>query len=128
MKNEQLQDIWKQYEAAGNPVPAASIDIARWAVRNGLWRQGRSEQIKICAEELSRALREEYRTDNKGRRYRAKLCVRNKQRWLWDDMDRTSRSFAERAFAQRRKQIVGDCHQLKIDVDHFNDAHLYIAS
>jgi hypothetical protein len=29
----------------------------------------------------------------------------------------------ERAFAQRRKQIVGDCAQLKTDVDHYNEAH-----
>jgi hypothetical protein len=28
-----------------------------------------------------------------------------------------------KAFAQRRKQIVGDCYQLKTDVDCFNDAH-----
>ena len=27
------------------------------------------------------------------------------------------------AFGQRRKQIVGDCHQLKIDVDHYNGIH-----
>jgi len=25
------------------------------------------------------------------------------------------------AFAQRRKQILGDCHQLKTDVDSYND-------
>ena len=25
------------------------------------------------------------------------------------------------AFQSRRRQIVGDCHQLKIDVDSFND-------
>ncbi|HKX00428.1 MAG TPA: hypothetical protein VJN43_22005 [Bryobacteraceae bacterium] len=27
----------------------------------------------------------------------------------------------EKAFAQRREQIVGDCVQLKIDVDAYND-------
>jgi len=27
----------------------------------------------------------------------------------------------EMAFAQRRQQIVGDCHQLKVDVDCYND-------
>jgi hypothetical protein len=29
----------------------------------------------------------------------------------------------ERAFAQRRQQVVGDCHQLRIDVDVYNDRH-----
>jgi hypothetical protein len=29
----------------------------------------------------------------------------------------------ERAFAQRRRQIVSDSHQLRLDVDHFNSVH-----
>jgi hypothetical protein len=29
----------------------------------------------------------------------------------------------ELAFAQRRQQILGDCHQLKMDVDSYNDGH-----
>lgn len=29
----------------------------------------------------------------------------------------------EIAFQQRRQQIVGDCRQLKRDVDYFNEAH-----
>ncbi len=29
----------------------------------------------------------------------------------------------EKAFAQRRRQIVGDSYQLRSDVDHYNDAH-----
>ena len=29
----------------------------------------------------------------------------------------------ETAFRQRRVQIVGDCRQLKRDVDYYNDAH-----
>ena len=29
----------------------------------------------------------------------------------------------ERAFAQRRQQIVGDCFQLRTDVDVYNDSH-----
>ncbi len=29
-----------------------------------------------------------------------------------------------KAFSQRRKQIVGDCHQLKIDVDYYNGSKI----
>ena len=29
----------------------------------------------------------------------------------------------QKAFAQRRKQIVGDCRQLKVDMDYYNDTH-----
>ena len=43
---------------------------------------------------------------------------------MWVDIDWATRPQMERAFAQRRKQIVGDCHQLKIDVDHhYNEIH-----
>ena len=40
---------------------------------------------------------------------------------LWDDIRSASREFIERAFQLRRRQIVGDCKQLKTDVDSFND-------
>ncbi|WP_394809624.1 hypothetical protein [Nitrosomonas sp.] len=29
----------------------------------------------------------------------------------------------EKAFAQRRRQVIGDCYQLKTDVDCYNNAH-----
>ena len=41
---------------------------------------------------------------------------------LWADMDdeRAPRDHFVRSFAQRRQQIVGDCCQLKTDVDVYN--------
>ena len=44
-----------------------------------------------------------------------------KQLTLWADVDKAPRAHLENAFAQRRRQIVGDCYQLRIDVDHFNE-------
>ena len=38
-------------------------------------------------------------------------------------MDFAPRSHMEKAFTQRREQIVGDCYQLKVDVEAYNDAH-----
>ncbi len=125
--SEQMQNIWKQYEEAGMPVPASSKDVAAWAVQQGLWKPRPIDVISQCAEDLSRALREEYRTDAKGRRYRTKHAVRMKkngeQYTLWADIETAPRDHMERAFAQRRKQIVGDCYQLKTDVDCYNDVH-----
>lgn len=42
---------------------------------------------------------------------------------LWADMDDVNapRDHFVRSFAQRRQQIVGDCFQLKTDVDVYND-------
>ena len=65
--------------------------------------------------------------DPSGQRYRAKHAVRSKQGGktasLWADIDdeRAPREHFARSFSQRRQQIVGDCFQLKTDVDVYND-------
>lgn len=124
---EQLQHIWKSYEDAGHHAPTTAREVARWAIEHGLWVPRPSDIESQCAEELARAAREEFRTDSRGRRYRARHSIRINdgavQISLWADIDTAPRSHMEKAFAQRRKQIVGDCHHLKVDVDHYNDAH-----
>lgn len=123
--NEKLQAYWQQYKEAGHEGPASAKDIAAWVVDQGIWKPRAADIVKVLAEDLSRAFREEYRTDARGRRYRAKHPMRvtkdGAQLFLWDDMATASRDHMERAFAWRRQQVVGDCHQLKIDVDVYND-------
>jgi len=126
--NESLQEFWKLYEAEkGQGSAVNSHDVAAWAYQKGLWKPRPKNVIDILADDLSRAWREEYRTDSMGRRYRAKHAVRvkenGKQMTLWADIDTASRPHMERAFAQRRQQVIGDCFQLKTDVDVYNDQH-----
>jgi hypothetical protein len=70
-------------------------------------------------------MREEYITDPQGRRVRAKHAAMRLQGeiqlTLWDDIRTAGKEHMEVAFQQRRQQIVGDCKQLKTDVDSFND-------
>ncbi|MFB3815546.1 MAG: hypothetical protein ACE14L_15690 [Terriglobales bacterium] len=70
-------------------------------------------------------MREEYITDPQGRTVRAKHVARydrsGAQIALWADIRTASREHMELAFQQRRQQIVGDCRQLKLDVDSFNE-------
>ena len=40
---------------------------------------------------------------------------------LWDDIRTADRQHMTLAFQQRRQQIVGDCRQLKTDVDSYNE-------
>jgi hypothetical protein len=81
--------------------------------------------IERCAEELSRAMREEHILDPQGRSVRAKHAARirenGKQFTLWADIRTASKDHMARAFQQRRRQILGDCRQLKADVDSYND-------
>ncbi len=123
--NEQLLKIWEEYEAAGNTMPPTARDVARWAIKQGLWTPQPFLIEKRCAEDLAKAVRQEYRTDRNGRRYRARhsarMRINGEQKSLWADIDKAPRAHMELAFSQRRRQVVGDCHQLKIDVDHYND-------
>ncbi|HZW11892.1 MAG TPA: hypothetical protein VFF81_01705 [Noviherbaspirillum sp.] len=101
-------------------------EVAAWAYRNGLHKPNLKTVIDAIAADISQVFREEYRTDELGQRYRAKHAVRSKQGTktmsLWADMDdeRAPREHFVRSFAQRRQQIVGDCFQLKTDVDVYN--------
>jgi multidrug efflux pump subunit AcrB len=122
--SEQLQRIVKKYESAGNPFPATAHDIAQWAIEQKLWEPQRSTLVDRCAEELARAMREEYITDQQGRRVRVKhvATIENngKQAAFWADMRKAPRNHMVVAFQQRRQQIVGDCRQLKSDMDSYN--------
>jgi hypothetical protein len=122
---EQLQRVAKDYRSAGMPWPAASTEIAAWAIDNNLWQAHRSTLISRCAEEISDALREEYYTDPQGRRVRtkhvARIEINGKQIPLWDDIRSGNRDHFLISVQNRRQQIVGDCLQLKIDVDSFNE-------
>jgi hypothetical protein len=100
--------------------------IAEWAYKNGLHKPNTKTIIDAIASDISQTFREEYRTNKNGQRYRAKHAVRskngNKTLSLWADMDdeQAPREHFVRSFAQRRQQIVGDCYQLKTDVDVYN--------
>lgn len=117
---EQLQQIVRKYRQEGQPWPASSRAIA-----NRSWQIHPSALISQCAEQISRAMREEYITDPQGRRVRAKHSARvereGEQLVLWDDIRTATREHLGIAFKQRRQQIVGDCQQLKADVDSFNE-------
>ena len=95
-------------------------------IERGLWELPKTVLISKCAEDLGRALREEYITDPQGRKVRAKHAARmarddGEQGALWDDIRTASHEHMQIAFQQRRQGIVGDCHRLKVDVDSYND-------
>jgi hypothetical protein len=100
--------------------------VAEWAYQRGLHKPSMRTVVDAIASDISQFFREEYRTSGDGQRYRAKHAVRFKQgdrtMSLWADMDdeKAPRNHFVRSFAQRRQQVVGDCYQLKTDVDVYN--------
>jgi hypothetical protein len=123
--SKQLQNIANTYLEKHGDVGATTTEMAQWAIANGYWEAQPNALVRQCADELSRAMREEYITDPQGRSVRAKHVARKEQAGeqhaFWADMRFASRSHMEMAFQQRRQGIVGDCKQLKTDVDSYND-------
>ena len=90
----------------------------------GEWQQHPSAIEKQCAREISHALGEEYVTDPQGRRVRSRHVAvverEGEQVPLWGYTPTATHEHMAVAFQQRRQRIVGDCRQLKLDVDSYN--------
>ncbi len=127
--SSQMLGIVDEYIAAGGTVPVNPRAVAKWAIDAGKWNRKRATVITLCTRDIARALREDYFLDDKGRTVRARHSIRvvkcvagkNVQQTFWDHHRTMPHEFAERSFQQRRRQIVGDCKQLKLDVDSYND-------
>lgn len=102
-------------------------EVAEWAHKHGLHKPSVSAILNLIAGDISQVLREEYRVDARGRRYRAKHAATRKADGktlsLWADIDDPNAPHEHfvKSFGQRRQQIVGDCFQLKTDADVYND-------
>jgi len=123
--SEHRQTIVNRYIEAGQEWPASKRQIAAWAIINKLWQPQTSALIDQCAEELARSMREEYITDAQGRSVRAKHAARTErdgeQTVLWADIRTAPLQHMQISLQQRRQQIVGDCRQLKLDADSYNE-------
>ena len=123
--SEQLQGIWHEYERAHGYLPATARDAIKWGVEQGMMVVPEIDPYDKLAEDMSRALREEYATDAVGRRYRKNHAVRvtksGVQHTMWAMLETAPRQHMQKAFIQRREQIVGDCMQLSVDVEVYND-------
>jgi hypothetical protein len=125
--SKQMQAIVEAYRNAGEPWPAAAKTMAAWAILTSRWQLPPAAAINKCAEDLATAMREDFGTDAKGRRVRlmhpAHFKKGGENYVLWDDMRTATREHMQLSFQQRRRGIVGDCRQLKVDVDSYNDMH-----
>jgi hypothetical protein len=124
-KHERLQQIWHNYDAKKDHAPTSAREAVEWAVREGLLELPEIDPYDVLAGQMSSALRDEYETDSMGRRYRVNHAVRvtkgGVQYTFWAAMGYAPHDHMERAFTQRRDQIIGDNVQLKTDVDVYND-------
>ena len=124
-KEERLQQVWHHYDSDHGHQPTSTREAVRWAVSEGLLELPEVDPHEVLAGQMPQALRDEYATHPDGRRYRVNHAVRiskgGVQLTFWGTMGFASHEHMEKAFAQRREQIIGDNLQLKTDVDVYND-------
>ena len=124
---KQMQKIVQEYRGSGQAWPTSSKAIADWAILRGKWQMPAAAVRRRCADDIASAMREEYMTDPKGRRVRvlhpAPLLTGAAREMIWDDIRTAPRKHMQLSFQHRRQGIVGDCRQMKTDVDSYNDAH-----
>jgi hypothetical protein len=122
--NEQLLKIVEDYRAAGGAWPATREQIAEWAVANERYQLTRGMAVSQCAERIGRAMGLEHIKDRKGRSVRKYYAARIRENgqlvMKWDDWN-AERPFMEVAAANRRNQILGQCWQLKNDIDSYSE-------
>lgn len=121
---EQLQRVWHEFEKENGQVPATAREAVQWGVQKRMIEVPEVDPLAKLAEDMATALREEYATDREGRRYRVNHAVRltrgGVQHTFWAMMADAPREHMQKAFIQRREQIVGDCVQLATDVEAYN--------
>jgi len=125
---DQLLLIWEKYREQVSKDPVDLKIVAAWAIQNRLWQPRPVELNTKLAEDLAASLREQTRTDSKGRNYRAFIPVRKRGSggtplFEWGDIDASPRAHVEKSLQQERRSISSDCFALAMKQDHYNDEH-----
>jgi len=120
-KTEYCQDIVKKYVTATKKDEWDLMEVARWAIQQNMWESTPANAQKQCAHDLARALRAEVFTDPQHRTVRKKHAFKTHQGWFWSDIDLIRPEHMHLSLQQRRGYVLGDCKQLKTDLDSYND-------
>ena len=75
-RKERLQRIWHQYDSSRDHKPSSLRQAVAWAAADGLLELPEVDPFDVLAELMVQAVREEYKTDSQGRRYRVNHAVR----------------------------------------------------
>lgn len=126
--HEQLLKIWGSYNEDVSSDPADLREMGAWARSKGLWAPRPVDIDASFARDMAEALREQTRTDKAGRKYRAFIPARTKDKnglplFKWADIDVAARSHVEKGAQYERQQIVSNCYALAMKIEHYNSVH-----
>lgn len=126
----QLQRVVHEYMEVNKTSEVDTEKLAEWALRTGRWARKPPTQLQMCKRDFSRAMRSEYFTDPQGRVVRrmhpAKYPREDAaQLVIWADLFKATPKHMRVSMQQRRRGILADARQHKIDVDSYNDNNVH---
>lgn len=125
---EKMQSYVDEYYEETGKASVTTKELAIWAIQTNRWEPPQGLIVKKCQEDFARALRAQYIPNDHGQPVRVKHVARiirgDQQLHLWADIRHAPQEHMEIAFHQRRDQIVGDCKQLKRDIDYYNEQNI----
>jgi len=125
--NEQILEVWDEWERATGAEANSPDDFVAWAMQNRKLLPRMQDIRRILRKQVTTALRQALRKDPRGFSYRAKQCVmiseQGLQYALWFDTDRSGTpNLRQKAVRQRRDGIASDVYRAVCDVEHMNAA------
>lgn len=113
--------ITRDFEEEHGRIPFNLHEVYAWAVSKGLWQAPNDLAEKKFITEMADALREEFVTTTDGEKVRYYYAVTHgRQGTLWGNLHTAPRDHIATSLKQRRRQSLGDCRQMKRDMDFVN--------
>lgn len=113
--------IVRGFEEEHGRLPFNLHEVYAWAVGKDMWFAPTDLAERKFVNEIADALREEYITTEDGEKVRYYYAVtRGNQGTLWGNLDTAPRGHINVSLKQRRRQSLGDCRQMKRDMDYVN--------
>ena len=128
-RKKSFQKIWHDYEREHRTAINDPEDVARWAIATHRYEEAPPTPLQRCKKELTRAIRDEYIEDEKGREARlmhaVPKTVGGQQVWEWGRIYDIPPARMRVSLQHRRRATLADCRQHKIDTESYNDYNEY---
>jgi hypothetical protein len=125
--HDQIVEAWDEWESTTGANANNPDDFIMWAVSNKKLFPRPQDLKRLFRKEVTAALRQVMKRDDRGFMYRAKQCVliaeKGTQYRLWFDTDKGgTTSLRQKAIRQRRDAVANDVYRAICDVDHMKAA------
>ncbi len=125
-KKEYHRRLIRQYMVENGVTEFDPDDVARWVIDRGYWTEGSYSKVKRCRHDLTAAMRDDYIYDPQGREVRAMQPWPVKSEggqyiWRWGAIYSIPPNKFKLSLSTRRRAVLGECRQHRIDNLSYND-------